>query len=63
MTFGILHLLSLVYLTGVVSLILGMDEGETPAQAGRHVLGCWTRILLCFVGLGVVVYVFSLFAG
>ncbi|MBN1865822.1 hypothetical protein JW916_00890 [Candidatus Sumerlaeota bacterium] len=63
MLYGILHVVSLVYLTGVVALILGMNEGETPREATRHVLGCWSKILGGLVGLGLVVYVLSLFAG
>ena len=63
MLYGVLHVFSLIYLTAVVALILGMDEGETPREATRNVLGCWAKILGGLVGLILVVYVFSLFTG
>ena len=53
---------SVIYLTGVVALVIGLQESETSEEAPRHVLGCWGKILGVLVGLGVIVYLFSLFA-
>ena len=63
MWFGVFNVLSLIYLTAVVALVLGMHEGETPREAARHVLGCWVKIMGGLVALGLVVYIMSFFAG
>lgn len=63
MLYGLIHVASLLYLTGVVALVIGIHEGDTPAEATRGALGCWARILGGLVGLGLVVYILSLFSG
>ncbi|HNY27201.1 MAG TPA: hypothetical protein PLA90_17990 [Candidatus Sumerlaeota bacterium] len=61
--YGIAHVFSLVYLTFVVALVIGLHEVEEPQQARRHVLGCWARLLGSLVGMMLVVYILSLFSG
>lgn len=61
--FGFLHVLSLIYLTGVVALVIGLQETEPGKPPARNVLGCWAKLLGGLIGVGVVVYVLSLFAG
>ena len=58
--YGIIHVLSLVYLTGIVALVIGLQEVDDPAKAKRHVLGCWARLLGSLVGLGLLVYIVHL---
>jgi len=58
--YGIIHVLSLVYLTGVVALVVGAQEEEDPEKVPRHVLGCWARLLGSLVGLGLLVYIIHL---
>ena len=62
-TYGIINVLSLIFLTGIVALVLGLGESDSPKQATRHVLGCWAKLLGGLVGVGLVVYIMSLFAG
>jgi len=61
--FGFLHVLSLIYLTGVVALVIGLQETEPGKPPARNVLGCWAKLLGGLIGAGVVVFVLSLFAG
>lgn len=61
--FGLLHVFSLIYLTGVVALVIGLQEAKPADSPTRHVLGCWAKMLGGLVGLGIVVYILSLFAG
>lgn len=61
--FGFLHVLSLIYLTGVVALVIGLQETEPGKPPVRNVLGCWVKLLGGLIGVGVVVFVLSLFAG
>ncbi len=63
MTYGLLHVVSLVLLTAVVAVVLGVHEDDTPGREAKHVRGCWVKILGTLIGLGVVVYILSLFAG
>ena len=63
MTFGILNVISLIYLTGVVALVMGMGEAETPGRVTRQALGCWAKLLGALIAVGLVVYIMSLFAG
>ena len=58
--YGIIHLLSLIFLTGVVALVIGLQEVEEPAKARKHVLGCWARLLGSLVGLGLIVFILNL---
>ena len=62
-TYGIIHIVSLIYLTFVTALVIGTHETDDPTEARRHVLGCWMRLLGGLVGLMLIVYVLSLFAG
>jgi hypothetical protein len=61
--FGFLNLLSLIYLTGVVALVIGLQETEPGKPPARNVLGCWAKLLGGLVGAGVVIFVLSLFGG
>ena len=61
--FGLLNVLSLIYLTGVVALVIGLQETEPGKPAARAVLGCWVKLLGALIGVGVAVFVLSLFAG
>ena len=61
--FGFLNVLSLIYLTGVVALVIGLQETEPGKPSARHVAGCWAKLLGALIGVGVVVFVLSLFAG
>ena len=61
--FGFLHVLSLIYLTGVVALVIGLQETEPGKPPARAVAGCWAKLLGGLIGAGVVVFVLSLFAG
>ncbi|MFP4380109.1 MAG: hypothetical protein ACLFUS_06375 [Candidatus Sumerlaeia bacterium] len=61
--FGILNVISLIYLTAVVALVIGLQEADDQEQPMRHVLGCWMKLLGCLLGIGVVVYLLSLFGG
>lgn len=63
MTYGIINVLSLLYLTGVVALVLGLGESEGAGKPAVHVLGCWAKLLGGLVGIGLIVYIMSLFAG
>lgn len=63
MAFGILNIISLIYLTALVALIMGMGESDNPGEATRHVFGCWGKLLGGLVAIGLIVYIFSLFAG
>jgi hypothetical protein len=61
--FGFLNVLSLIYLTGVVALVIGLQETEPGKPPARNVVGCWAKLLGVLIGVGVVVFVLSLFAG
>ena len=61
--FGFLNVLSLIYLTGVVALVIGLQETEPGKSPARNVVGCWAKLLGALIGVGVVVFVLSLFAG
>lgn len=61
--FGILHVVSVVYLTAVVAVVLGSQDQDSPAKALPQVLGCWGKLLGSLVGIGLLVYILSLFAG
>jgi hypothetical protein len=61
--YGIANVFSLLYLSFVVALVIGMHETDDPGETKRHVLGCWGKLLGGLVGLMVFVYVLSLFAG
>lgn len=63
--YGAIHLFSLVYLTAVVALVIGVQESEDrqPREMRLHVLGCWAKLLGSLVGLGLVVYVIHLLSG
>ena len=63
LTFGILNVVSLIYLSAVVALIMGLDEGESPRKVARQSLGCWAKLLGALVGIGLLVYLLSLFSG
>jgi hypothetical protein len=63
LSYGILNVLSLIYLTFVVALVIGMHETDDPAEARRQTLGCWGRLLGGLVGAMLLVYIISLFAG
>ena len=65
MTYGIINLLSLIYLTGVVALVIGLGESESNQLASlrqsttngsvRQVLGCWVKLLGLLVGIALVI--------
>ena len=61
--YGIINVVSLVYLTAIVALVMGLGESDNPKDTARQVLGCWAKLLGGLVGVGLVVYVMSLFAG
>lgn len=61
--YGIVHVLSLLYLSFVVALVIGMHETDEARESRRQVLGCWAKLLGGLVGLMVLVYILSLFAG
>jgi hypothetical protein len=61
--FGFLNVLSLIYLTGVVALVIGLQETEPGKPPARNVMGCWAKLLGALIGVGVAVFVLSLFAG
>ena len=61
--YGIVHIVSMVYLTFVVAVVIGMHETDDPRESRHQVLGCWTKLLGGLVGLMIVVYIMSLFAG
>ena len=61
--FGFLNVLSLIYLTGVVALVIGLQETEPGKPPARNVMGCWVKLLGGLIGVGVAVFVLSLFAG
>jgi len=63
LSYGILNVLSLIYLTFVVALVIGMHETDDPTEVRRQTLGCWARLLGGLVGAMVLVYILSLFAG
>jgi hypothetical protein len=63
MLYGWMNVFSLIFITGVVALILGMDEGENAKESTRHALGCWAKLLGSLIGIGLVAYILSLFAG
>ncbi len=61
--FGLINVLSLIYLTFVVAMVIGLHEVEDETKSKRHVLGCWAKLLGSMVGLMLIIYIFSLFAG
>ena len=63
MLYGIVNVLSLVYLTFVVALVIGMHETDEARESRRQVLGCWTKLLGGLVALMLVIYLLSLLAG
>ena len=60
--FGLAHIVSLLYLTGVVAFVVGLQESPDDKNPVPHVLGCWGKMLGSLVGLGLIVYILSLFA-
>jgi hypothetical protein len=76
--FGLAHIFSLIYLTGIVAFVIGLQEvpedksadtqdgaaqpNPLNSPATRHVLGCWGKMLGSLVGLGLIVYILSLFS-
>ena len=61
--YGIANVFSLVYLSFVVALVIGMHESDDSKETKRHVLGCWSKLLGGLVGLMLFVFILSLFAG
>jgi len=60
--FGILHIVSAIVLTGVVALVIGLQEAEPKQHPARHVLGCWAKMLGGLLCIGLIVFVLSLFS-
>jgi hypothetical protein len=59
--FGTLNLVSLIYLTAVTALVIGLQEEDDGKRAARHVLGCWGKLLGCLVGIGLIVQIIAFF--
>ena len=56
-TVGIIHLLSAIYLSGVICLSISLNENRKPGKIARETARRWAKFLAVAVAIGVVVYI------
>ncbi|MCX7012985.1 MAG: hypothetical protein NTW86_10585 [Candidatus Sumerlaeota bacterium] len=52
---GWCHVASAVYLAFVVSLVISVNDGETPKRIGRETLRRWAKLLGGLILIGLIV--------
>lgn len=56
---GIIHLLSAIYLSGIISLSVSVNENRDPKRIVRETLRRWVKFLCFTIGIGVIVWFLS----
>lgn len=56
---GIIHLLSAIYLSGIISLSVSVNENRDPKRILRETLRRWFKFLGFTIGIGVLVWFLS----
>lgn len=60
---GLIHLLSAIYLAGVISLAVSLNENREPHRIVRETLRRWAKFTVIGVALGVAIHlVITIFA-
>lgn len=56
---GVIHLLSAIYLSGVICLAISLNEQRDPRRIARETLRRWAKFMGLAVAIGVVVTLLS----